>query len=119
MFQNSISHSGSSEDFPLEGLRLITTCPICSTQYNLTKAKIVDEQEGAHLIHITCKKCHSSIVALVLVGGLGVSSVGLICDLTPEDVSKFKNSDTVNTDDVIDIHQILENDKLVPAIADN
>jgi hypothetical protein len=100
-----------SNDFPIEGLRLITTCPICNTQYNPVAAKIVEEREGAHLIHIQCRHCGSSIVALVLIGGLGVSSVGLICDLTPEDVSKFKNSKEVSTDDVIDIHQLLEKEQ--------
>ena len=95
-------------DFPIEGLRLITTCPICNTQYNPVTAKIVEERETAHLIHIQCKNCGSSIVAVVMVGGLGVSSVGLICDLTSEDVFKFKDSRIVDTDDVIAIHQLLE-----------
>ncbi len=106
MYIKPFSNSMPS-DFPIEGLRLITTCPICNTQYKSVSAKIVEEREGAHLIHIKCKNCGSSIVALVLVGGLGVSSVGLICDLTPEDVFKFKDSKVVDTDDVIAIHELL------------
>lgn len=71
-------------------------------------AKILEERDDAHLMHVECRKCGSSIVALVLAGGLGISSVGLITDLTSEDVLKFKNTRDVRSDDVIELHEILE-----------
>lgn len=105
-----------SSDFPLESLRLMTTCPICNTQYNPVAAKIVEEREQAHLIHIQCKNCGSSIVAVIMIGGLGISTVGLICDLTSDDVFKFKDSKRVSTDDVISIHQILTKNSLINSL---
>jgi len=111
MFDSYSNHL--QNNFPIEGLKLITTCPICNKQYGPVAAKIVDEKEGAHLVHIQCSHCNSSIVAVVLVGGLGVSTVGLLCDLTSNDVYKFRDSQKVGTDDIIEIHQILQKDQLI------
>lgn len=103
-----MAFSKNNPYLPSEGLKLIAHCPLCNTQYNPMMAKILEEREDAHLMHVECRKCGSSIVALVLAGGLGVSSVGLITDLTSEDVVKFKNTRDVRSDDVIELHAILE-----------
>ncbi|MBI2050843.1 MAG: hypothetical protein HYT31_03475 [Parcubacteria group bacterium] len=95
-------HSSSS----LENLRLISYCPLCSTHYNPSEAKVLEEKSGAHLIHVSCQKCSSSIVAVILTGGIGVSSVGLITDLTGEDVLRFKNAKPVSSDDVLEAYEL-------------
>lgn len=86
---------------PLDNLRLISYCPLCNSHYNPSEAKVLEQKDGAHLIHVECGNCRSSIVAVVITGGIGVSSVGLITDLTSQDVLRFKNSETLNEDDVI------------------
>lgn len=73
------------------------------------EARILDEKEDGHLLHIRCKKCWNSILALVLVSNVGVSSVGLVTDLGFEDVQKFRaHSAEVTVDDVLEIHELLE-----------
>lgn len=99
---------------PNEGLKLISYCPLCNMQYNPLSAKILDERDDAHLVHVECRRCGSLIVALVLTGGIGISSVGLVTDLTSEDVLKFKDQDKIQTDDVIELHSALEQDELLP-----
>lgn len=79
-------------------------------------AKILEEREDAHLIHIECRRCSSSIVALILTGGIGISSVGLITDLTSDDVLKFKGTEDITSDDVLNLHQALEEDLLLKAV---
>lgn len=96
---------------PSESLRLISCCPVCNSHYNPMAAQVLEENEEAHLIHIECRKCGSSIVALVLTGGMGISSVGLITDLTSQDVLRFKHGDEISSDDVLDFHLMLENDE--------
>lgn len=90
---------------PLEGLSLVSYCPLCSTNYNPKDARLLEEKDGAHLIHLQCSNCSSSIVAVIISGGLGVSSVGLITDLTGNDVVKFKNARYINEDDVIEAYR--------------
>ena len=90
---------------------MISFCPLCETNYNPMEARVLGEKEDGHLLHIRCKKCWNSILALVLVSNAGVSSVGLITDLTYDDVRKFSGRETaVTTDDVIAIHQMLSDD---------
>ena len=99
---------------PNEGLKLISYCPLCNMQYNPLSAKILDERDDAHLVHVECRRCGSLIVALVLTGGIGISSVGLVTDLTSDDVLKFKDVGSVQMDDVIELHSLLEEDQLLP-----
>lgn len=80
-------------------------------------AKILEEREDAHLIHIECRRCSSSIVALILTGGIGVSSVGLITDLTSDDVLKFKDADDITANDVLDFYIALQDDSILEKIA--
>lgn len=67
---------------------------------------MLEEKSGAHLIHVTCQKCESSIVAVIMTGGIGVSSVGLITDLTGDDVLRFKNAKPISSDDVIEAYEL-------------
>lgn len=96
---------------PLDNLRLISYCPLCNAHYNPAEAKILEQKEGAHLIHVECGACHSSIVAVVIMGGIGISSVGLITDLTSQDVLRFKNSNPINEDDVIEAYRALSEEQ--------
>ena len=99
-----------------EGTKLISYCPLCSTQYNPLAERVLDEREDAHLVHIKCKSCNSSIVALVLNGVIGISSVGLVTDLTSDDVLKFKDAKEVTSNDVLDLHSELSNNQLLKYI---
>jgi hypothetical protein len=102
--QNANYHNSSSS---LENLRLISYCPLCNTHYNPSEAKVLEEKDGAHLIHVECRTCKSSIVAVIITGGIGVSSVGLITDLTGPDVMRYKLADPVTEDDVIEAYEML------------
>ncbi|MFA4936670.1 MAG: hypothetical protein WC575_00030 [Patescibacteria group bacterium] len=87
--------------------KLISYCPLCEKSYNPLKARILDEKDGAHLVHLQCGECGSSIVALILTSTLGITSVGLVTDLTSEDVMKFKDYNQINSNEVINFHQLL------------
>ncbi len=95
--------------FSNESIRVVSYCPVCNTPYNPLSAKILDEKEDAHLLHIQCKKCGSSIVALVLASGLGISSIGLLTDLTDDDAIRFKKGFRISANDILDIYESLHN----------
>lgn len=71
-------------------------------------ANVLGEEGETRLLHVQCRRCHHSILALVLVNQVGASSVGLLTDLTYEDVLKFRVNRLVSINDVIDIHSALE-----------
>lgn len=89
-------------------VRWVSACPLCGAEYLPEEARIVSEKEGAFLIHTNCKKCGSSVVATLIANQMGVSSVGLVTDLTYEDVVKFKDGAEVSTDDLLALYQALE-----------
>mgnify|MGYP001568762633 CR=1 FL=1 len=76
------------------------------------EARVLDEDGETHLLHVRCKNCANAMLALVLVTKAGVSSVGLVTDLSYEDVVQFRSSAKVSVDDVLSIHGILEQGKL-------
>ncbi|MFC1787634.1 hypothetical protein ACFLZY_00210 [Patescibacteria group bacterium] len=94
-----------------EGLKLVSYCPLCETRFNSMEARVLGEDQETHLLHITCKKCRNSILALVLLSGSGSSSVGVITDLSADDVFRFKRSKKISTDDVIEVHTLFKGDK--------
>lgn len=103
--------------FQPESIRLISYCPMCNTHYNPMQAEILEERDDAHLIHTECRKCSSSIIALVLTGGLGISSVGLVTDLASDEVLRFRASDSVRDDEVLQLHTFLFSSTALPVRA--
>lgn len=87
-----------------EGLKLISFCPVCETRYNLMGAHVLGQEGDTQLLHVQCRKCQNSILALVLVNQSGASSVGLLTDLSYDDVLRFKNSRAICIDDVVEAH---------------
>ena len=89
-------------------VKLVSACPLCRKQYTLDDAYIIDEQAGIYLLHTECKNCGSSIVATLVAGRHAVSSMGLVTDLTSDDVNRFKDAGEISCDDVIDFHACLQ-----------
>ncbi|MFA4871614.1 MAG: hypothetical protein WC610_00935 [Patescibacteria group bacterium] len=93
---------------PEDTLRLVSYCPVCHCHYNPLEAKILDENETAHLIYVKCGRCKSAIVALILANSFGVSSVGLITDLDSQEVNKFRESAKINSDELLGVYEALK-----------
>lgn len=87
-----------------EGLKLVSFCPVCETRFNSMHARILAREGETHLLHVVCRKCRNSILALVVVNDIGASSVGLLTDLSYEDVMHFRSSESITLDDVIEAH---------------
>ncbi len=90
---------------------MISVCPLCNVKYNPLQLRILDEKIDAHLVYITCRNCCAGVVALIMNRGMGVTSVGLITDLSADDVIKFKESKDLRSEDVLELHQLLESNE--------
>lgn len=91
-----------------ENVKLVSYCPLCEAHYNLMDARVLEEQEGASLVYIRCRNCQSSILAVVMTNQMGVSSVGLLTDLSPEEVLKYRQGTDVTEDDTLAMYQLLQ-----------
>jgi len=95
-----------------EGLRLLNQCPVCKEPYIPDEANLLEQKETSHLVHITCPHCKNSILAIILVSALGMSSIGIITDLSATDVKRLKMKGPVTEDEVLDLHVALSSEKL-------
>lgn len=103
-----IPPEASSGNLPEEGLKNLAYCPVCHYHYNPIQAKVLEEGNGVHLIYVKCSRCQSSILALVLAGNFGISSIGLITDLDGGEIIKFKSLPPVSGNDVLRVYETLQ-----------
>jgi len=92
----------------LEALKFIGHCPICNQKYEDSKAKLFAKQDSANLIHISCKKCSSSFIAMVVMMKHGLSSVGMVTDLNFEDAKQLYKTSPLTVDEIISGHQFFQ-----------
>ena len=91
-----------------ERLKMVTSCPVCKTTVDSLNARIVETYQDAHLVHITCKKCRNTLLAVVALSANETQSVGLVTDLSYEDVLRFSNAQAVVIEDVMSTHLFFE-----------
>ncbi len=103
----------------LEGLKLMRECPMCKNEYKFDRFSVLDEYNGVHLVHIVCPKCTNSILALVTISQFGMSSVGMVTDLSAEDARKVYTLDAITDDDILDFHSMLKNTQVENFLSKN
>ncbi len=94
-----------------EALKFISKCPICSTVYDTKKAELFAKNDAASLVHIACAQCESNFVAMIVVLGHGLSSVGMVTDLNLADVKRLYQASALTTDEMIEGFQLFQDNK--------
>lgn len=114
-YQSSLDSSYSDEDHAQMqvaevGMTLVSYCPLCKTSASPQEAVLLGEKDSANLLHLRCASCSNSLVALIYVSPAGISSVGLLTDLSSKEFGDFKSTPVVSTNDVIETHMMLQNE---------
>jgi len=91
-----------------ENLKIISRCPLCGSSGKKLEARLLGEGIDRQVVHLHCAECLGSVIALFMMSGLGITSYGLVTDLSFEDVVKFDRSEEVSLDDVIRTHENLK-----------
>lgn len=89
-----------------EGIKLISYCPVCQHKGKMMEAKVLEENEAAHLIHLRCHQCQAAVLALIMISPAGLNSVGMITDLSANDAIKFKNLDSISVEEVLELNRL-------------
>ncbi len=97
-----MKHVSHNPDNWREALKIISRCPICSTHYRTEEAQLFAKNETASLVHLTCPSCQSSFVAMIVMLGQGLSSVGMVTDLTFKDVERLHKAEAIDTNEIIE-----------------
>lgn len=109
--------------FPLQNLdiwnekiKIVSNCPLCQNSNQDIETRMLGQGCETRLLHLNCNKCGSSLLALVLLSQGAVSSIGIITDLTFDDVRRFRDLDQINVDHVLELHQAMEKNVLFDLI---
>ena len=91
----------------IEGLRLVSICPLCSSKNAPTQSRVIDTHEDTSLVHLSCGKCRQKILIQFRMSAIGVHCIGIITDLSWEDACRLMKDRHVDIDDVLDVHEAL------------
>lgn len=102
-----LSNNGKSDSWR-NTLKLISHCPVCNHNYQSEAIKLFANVSEAKFVHFTCKSCHSYFIAMVMTMAKGVSTVGMVTDLSFADVQKLYTLPAITIDEAIEASQIID-----------
>lgn len=100
------------DNLPLN-LRLIKHCPVCQREYQKTLVQILSENEFGLLTHVTCAHCGAHLLTRLASMPQGVIGNSILTDLQADEVMGFITFDEISADDVLSVHQLLDNKELI------
>jgi hypothetical protein len=90
-------------------LKLISQCPVCNQNYKSEAVKLFAHESEANFVHFTCHNCHSYFMAMIMTMAKGVSTVGMVTDLSFTDVQKLYTLPAITIDEAIEASQSINN----------
>ncbi len=90
-----------------KSLKFISRCPVCNSDYKSEAIKLFANESEAKFVHFTCESCQSHFMAMVMTLPKGISTVGMITDLSFQDVQKLHNISPLSIDEIIEGRQFI------------
>lgn len=88
--------------------QFVSRCPLCNAGYRMEDALTLESTEEASMIFIECARCKSSIVAVVAMSGVGIVSLGMVTDMTKDDIERFRNAPSMGSNELLEMIQLLQ-----------
>lgn len=86
-------------------------CDKCGHQYSISDVNLVQDNSFSSIIHFSCSNCKSNHIA-TFVKPVGMSSrVPVNTDLTVEEITQFAQEDRINSDQVLDVYELLDHSR--------
>lgn len=89
-------------------LRFNARCPVCQGAYDFQKIRILGEREQQLLAYLDCPVCGTALLSILSFNPGGLSAQGVITDLTVEEVVDEADWNPISSDEVLDLHRLLE-----------
>ena len=102
--------------FSPETLRILGQCPVCQQKRDTVEARVLEEEDGARLVHIRCRSCGNSMVNLLIQDPNGISAMGVLTDLSADDMVRTRHQSPVTEDDVLDTYKRLQEKPLISSL---
>lgn len=89
--------------------KYLGSCPVCGSSFQGRQTEILNRREGLSQVYAQCSECKSSIVIFVLRNAIGfITTIGMLTDMTKKDILRFGKMEPLTSDDVLELHQMLE-----------
>lgn len=88
--------------------RLVATmkCAVCGRRYTASNINVLGHKDEMWFLSVSCPACNTyGLVAAVIKGD---KEPAFVTDLTEAEYAKFKSSEHIHADDVLDIHNVLK-----------
>lgn len=92
-----------------QGLKLITQCPVCGGDFDKKAAKFFIKKKDSRAVHMTCGRCSGNFIANIIIFNKGISTVGMVTDLSFDDIKRIYGSAPIEVDEVIEGYKYLHN----------
>jgi uncharacterized Zn finger protein len=102
-----------------EHMKVLTSCPFCGASMEKLDIRLLKEMHDRELVHVHCEACLGSIIALLLMTGPGIASIGLVTDLSFDDMVKSVEEREVSLDDVLGMHELLKSPRFLKKLQVN
>jgi len=88
--------------------RLIASikCGVCGQRYAMDSVSILGHRQDLWYLRARCSDCHTQSLVAVVIKEDG--STEPVTDLTKAELDKFRDTDALNVDDVLDMHIFLK-----------
>lgn len=73
---------------------------------------MIEEADEGVLLHVHCANCTSSVIAVVTHGRLGSSAVGILTDLSAEELEHQRAHGPLTARDILHLHTQLQSPDL-------
>lgn len=103
-------------EYMIEGAAIVQDCPMCSKKYHDDNIAILEENDGSHLVHVTCGHCAHAIMAIITVSQMGMSSVGIITDLDAETMERVRQIGAIGEEQVLSLHSWVQKKFTKPTV---
>lgn len=87
--------------------QLALSCPLCEHGYEPYQARIVRNHDDMQLWYVVCTNCLHGIMLMVTLTEYGVNSVGIVTDMTGDDLVRFEQQSSITSDDCLALHSAL------------
>lgn len=93
-----------------QGIRIVSFCPLCETKFQIKRAKVIEENEDGQLLHMTCSKCKTSILAVINLTQTGLTTMGVVSDLASDEVQRYQSVEEIEADELLNFYRGMKKD---------
>jgi len=84
-------------------------CPLCNKEYAPSNLQVVEQAGETILAHSHCPVCAGAVLSLLYKDFMGITLLGLVTDLSYDDTMRFKDTEAVDEEEVLNLYETLFN----------